>query len=865
MAKQTAPDSFGEWLSGRPKWLQTAAARLVSSGRMPNQDELGALADLCLAEAGLGGEHTFEAMPHGYFSQPLGADELRIRKVHKVVGVNAIKNDAVIDFGDASLAVVFGSNGAGKSGFARLLKHACGARHKTDLLPNVFLESVPTPSAEIIVSKGGSSESLLWSSNAKPLAELRHAHVFDSLTAHGYVNEKNESTYEPRRMRFISALITICDQVSAEIQNRKKRIVSEMPSIPGEFSDTGSYSWFKAINYRTSEKGVSAATSLLADESEEMTSLEGALKQSDIEQRTRNISQQIKNLGALRKEFNDTVDALSDQRLDAIASARDDASAKRKAADEDAAKVFANLPLDGVGHQSWRLMWEQARAYSEGHAYPTNEFPFIDEGARCVLCQQELDLPARQRIDGFERFILAALETSAQEAEECVDRLLSALPTLPGENDWKLKMAFVGLDESAQFSILDAFQKRRMFALTSDHELKVDIGTEVLTVVMDATEQRLLSEERLLVELQQQGKREEKLRRLGELKAKQWLHQQKESILKEIGRLVTLKKYADAESLCRTNSLTAKKNELATEELARGYKDRFQSELDRLGGTRIPVEPVSQSGGKGRINFELRLRGAKRPVPAHVVLSEGECRIVALAAFIADMQALDMSTPFVFDDPISSLDQDFEERVVERLVELSKSRQVIVFTHRLSLLTLLDEAVDRHVKRASAANRKADTSFGVTALRAIGTQKGLVTELALRDRHPKNALSAILNNHIPPLRKEFDAGNVAAFDDRAKALCSEFRSLLEQTVERVLLGEVVKRFRRSVTTMNRITALAKIRMPDCEFIDQLMTKYSAYEHSQPVDVTVGLPTPDELQSDVQDVLSWINEFEKRVA
>lgn len=49
----------------------------------------------------------------------------------------------------------------------------------------------------------------------------------------------------------------------------------------------------------------------------------------------------------------------------------------------------------------------------------------------------------------------------------------------------------------------------------------------------------------------------------------------------------------------------------------------------------------------------------------------------------------------MFDDPISSLDQDFEEAVVQRLVRLAENRQVVVFTHRVSLLVLLQECGKR--------------------------------------------------------------------------------------------------------------------------------------------------------------------------
>ena len=58
---------------------------------------------------------------------------------------------------------------------------------------------------------------------------------------------------------------------------------------------------------------------------------------------------------------------------------------------------------------------------------------------------------------------------------------------------------------------------------------------------------------------------------------------------------------------------------------------------------------------------------------------------MSIAAFLADVEAETASTPCVFDDPISSLDQDYEELTAARLVELCKVRQVIVFTHRLGL------------------------------------------------------------------------------------------------------------------------------------------------------------------------------------
>jgi len=557
-------------------------------------------------------------------------------------------------------------------------------------------------------------------------------------------------------------------------------------------------------------------------------------------------------------------DGLSDDKLAAVIAIRVDAESKRKAANEDATKVFADTPLNGVGQESWRLLWNQARIYSESLAYTQQSFPVVGDEARCVLCQQSLDADAKARLLGFENFVKQGLDASARTAEQLLTKRLGAFPLVPTKEDWNLKASLLKLNEQVRDQLIGEVSARRKAFFEANDMSKAGIlnATSVVSA-LNALNEKLGHEVKVLQELQQAGKRDELEKRLKALRAKEWLSQQQTAIRSEVSRRIEVSKLESAEALAKTNALTSKKNELAQAELSSGYKTRFEEELKKLGGIRIPVEPIPQQEGKAKITFELRLKGAKRNTPTHVVLSEGENRIIALAAFLADMTAVELPTPFVFDDPISSLDQDFEERVVGRLVELAKTRQVIVFTHRLSLLTLIEEAVSHTKDAAQAANLPSPVEMQVTAIRSLGMHKGLVGDLGVREGKPKKGFATIQSNELPVLRKLYDDGMVDEFDEKAKKICSEFRILLEHTVERVLLNDVVKRFRRSITTMNRISALAKISLTDCELIDGLMTKYSCFEHSQPVDVTVTLPTPDELQQDVQSILTWMNDFETR--
>src|SRR5690606_36597571 len=65
----------------------------------------------------------------------------------------------------------------------------------------------------------------------------------------------------------------------------------------------------------------------------------------------------------------------------------------------------------------------------------------------------------------------------------------------------------------------------------------------------------------------------------------------------------------------------------------------------------------------------------------HLVLSEAEQRMCALAYFFAELQQSGSTSGIVLDDPVSSLDHNHRTAVARRIVEESAVRQVIVFTH----------------------------------------------------------------------------------------------------------------------------------------------------------------------------------------
>ncbi|NKA36475.1 hypothetical protein GO283_04397 [Ralstonia solanacearum] len=665
-------------------------------------------------------------------------------------------------------------------------------------------------------------------------------------------------------MRFISRLIELSERVATELSRRKNALPTKLPQMPPDYSGTKAAIFWAAIKSTTSQAAVDTACAWTTADADERLRIETSLKQQDISGRLKELERQKRLLTQLEAEVRSLRDALSDDKLREVLNSRRDAAEKRKAASDDAERVFSNAPLDGVGKQSWRLMWDQARQYSEELAYPERFFPAVDDGEdKCVLCQQLLDDAARSRLSSFEAYVKGGLETSAKTAEKLHDALIKALPILPSADKWRLDVGLVKIEAADADSLLKSIQARRAAAETavvvadvpSVSWVQLDDGIEVIKA-------SLIKEGATLIELQKDGKKTEHEKALKELRAREWLTQQKGALEAEIVRRGVIHSMDEAIRLAGTNSLTRKKNDLMNEELAKGYQERFFSEISALGGKRLLVSPEPLQEGKGRISFALTLRDTKQNAAAHAVLSEGESRIVALAAFLADITGSGHATPFVFDDPISSLDQEFEERVADRLVELSRTRQVIVFTHRLSLLALLEDALDKASKNAATIGGLSP-SRAFISLRRLGPLVGVVDTLDVRREKPDKGFAKLRDHRLPILRKLLDAGDVG-YDTEMKAACGDFRILVERSVEKVMLSGLIERFRRSVQTQ-QIRSLAKITPDDCMLIDQMMTKYSRFEHSQSDEVDANLPGVDELAGDLKLMIDWVSDFDKRLA
>ena len=846
---------LSDWFNERPIWLRDAAKRLLENDSLGDQD-YEEFKTLCLQEVGGLCKSAECTLPENAFDS-INANKLKLVSIGDVQGINALAPKVPLQFGKGNLAVVYGQNGAGKSGYVRILKHACGARHPGILHPNAYRTESVRQKCSIEYEKDDVSFHQEWEASSGFLPDLKSVDIFDASCGKVYVTAENEVTYEPPVLSFFSELISVCEDISSKLDAEAGKLLSKLPDHPSDYSSTPAGQWYGKLSIQTKEEDVTKYCSWSDEDEQKNVELQKRLAEKAPAERAKQIRKQQQHIKSLIKDTEKYVGQLSDDNCRRIISAKNKAILHQKTAEAAADKVFSGAPLEGVGSEIWMRLWEHARIYSQELAYVGRDFPYVDTESRCVLCHQPLSEEAKARIVSFEEFVKGAAQKEADAAQEKFVKALKSISEVPTIENLKTKADAAGLTQGVEpfplNRLYSALHTRKELLAKAEKLEDLDALPQCKEWIAQA-EKQISESEKVATQYDEDSgtdNRPELGAQLSELQAKKWLSQQRKSIDEELKRLKAIQKLQSAKRLTNTRALSTKKGELAETLITDAFVKRFNKELENLGANHIEIELIKSKVTKGKVLHRLRLLDSNIDSPDDV-LSEGEHRIVALAAFLADVTGENCPAPFVFDDPISSLDQDFEEAVVQRLVALSQKRQVIVLTHRLSLLGLVQDYAE-----------KASVKPEIVCIRKEAWGTGNPGDTPLFAKKPEKALNALLNGGLSKARKLLGDHGQEVYDPYAKALCSDFRILVERMVECNLLADVVQRYRRAINTLGKIDKLAKINESDCKFFDAMMTKYSRYEHAQPIEAPVTMPSPDDLETDFKALKAWHDEFINR--
>ena len=851
------------WSESRPDWQRDALRRLVQNGDLEDAD-IDALTEICKQGQGLADDQEHTPLEKEHLpTKGTDAGQINVQSIYHHCGVNALAADQTLKFG-TGLTVVYGDNAAGKSGYTRILRSACRARGSEDIMGNVLSGTAPPNiSVEIKYTVGTDGKEQVWTGEGEDQSIARVS-VFDSHSAAVYLKEKTDVAFRPFGLDLFDKLSKACKAIREKLEREKCLLGSGALQTMDLGEGTAAAKLVAGLSSLTKPEKVTSLATFSEKDTERHKLLEKQLldaQAKDPAKAARELTLRAGRLRSLVTHLSKADDALTDDAAKAVFEAQQNAKMKRDSANllRDA-KFSADL-LAGTGSEAWAEMWEVARLFSENGAYPDQPFPFTEEDARCVLCQQDLQDDAVARLKQFETFIVSVAEKEFREARDKYSGLYKGLDELKVQTDTAEEtVSEIRIETESLADELDAHltaAEKRRSAVVAGLQLKEGIPDDLpaFTSVGEKIEQLAKQLDLRVVELQKtssDGVKDKIVSELKEFKSRRRLGRFQSQVLAEIERKKKIAAYGLCISDTKTQGITAKSTAVTKVVVTRKLKAGFKDELKTLGFKHVEVDLNEVGGDLGNLYHKLSLTRAPK-VGLEKVVSEGEARCLSIAAFFAEISTADDPSAILFDDPVSSLDYKWRRNVAARLVEEAKTRQVIVFTHDIAFLLILRQrAREQEIDQKDQHVRQLSIGAGVCAEELPWVAMGVGKRIGF------------LKSEWQKANKLFGDGHQTTYEKEAISIYGYLREAWERGLEEVLLGGVVERHREGVQ-MGQIAKIADISEEDCKAVAAGRTKCSRWlpGHDQSAAAKEDVPEPDELKADIEALETWVREINKR--
>jgi energy-coupling factor transporter ATP-binding protein EcfA2 len=834
---------------------QRDALRRIATGQTIDEKAIGEFAHMAIKEAVK--EEVSEAIPLeiNHLAPSSDIRDVSLLSIAEVSNVNAISSPKPLKFAPTGLTVVYGGNGSGKSGYAKILQTACFCRHRPDILPNVFATPpITDQSAKLTFQVGTDAPCTFnWNGKTKQCDALQAVHVFDTDSGDVFLTKEEDVAYLPHGLGMFKVLAEVCDAVKEHLEDRRGQLSSRLPTMGKELANTKAGEWFQELNHGTPQKDIQDMTSFV--EAEEIT-LKALIKkvesdpkvladEIDLKAQTLAVSLLTRLVKIEDLIANDI--HLYEEAVSAVHTANQMAIAASK-------ELFLNekvFPVHGVGADAWRKLWGAAVAFANLDAYPEKEYPSAEAG-RCVLCHQPLDQEALNRFESFKAFVSGQAEKELAVAKQHAATLIKQVAALviTQQADQVLFDIINHYDKSliddiSRFLISAEERKKFIIQVLSSASINIEGFPALSTSPAQKIEELVsrMGEEAGAFETAAQPEAMIKIKNdLKELQAKKWLHDNAEAIHAEVKRKKHVELLHLAEKKAKSRPITEKQKELSSVFCTDQLCKTFDGWLKTLGLTHIKVKLATKPRKGTQCQSLFVCDTTQRNPGVKTIASEGERRAIALAAFLTDISMLPHNSAVVFDDPVSSLDHYFRVSVSSVLSKLAKVRQVVVFTHDVYFLVkLIEECQARRVR---------NTEYHV--LRFEGTpgfcEKDLPFEVAQLEQQ-----ISIIGKMGRDAQNAIERSDHQAYAVLISDMRSKMRWVIETTVEEVYICNVVKRYRQSLSSQKGTKDLAVLDYDDCEFIDDLMSKYCYPLHTHGADAPPRFPELNEIMTDIEAI------------
>lgn len=613
--------------------------------------------------------------------------DLLLTKLENVEGVNALTENQTIEF-SPNLTIIYGANGSGKSGYVRLLKNVFYSKAPENILPNVHIDNGhKNVNAKFTFKSNNAETSLEFVS--KDNAEFEQFAVFDGKSVLSHLENKNEFEFRPAGLSFFAdytnAIIRVEQKLNADIQ------IKQSGNTANDLSDLfdGNSEIKTIVQSLKAETNIDDLKKYTPFSDEDTKKLADTKKQyEDLFLASKGKEKEIKNLETIKGLLAQNKQAIEKLNpyftTDVIAKVKTaitDCVTKEATAKAEGIENFKTDKIQGVGTTEWKNFIVSAETFAKTQKVENAEYP--ENGDSCLLCQQPLSDEAQKLILNYWTFIKSVAEQNSKQAQEKLDKAKENYENLnfdlfPQDNTLTVWLTEKYPNELEALKLKLAEQKTLAENIVSDIQRKTANERAELQISVEQHTTIETAIDTLIKNL----KEDEQSKELEKLLTAKTLLEHKEKFNTHFSKFETfvnnqawVKKANKADYAKRRTTDTEKA--LSNKYFNQKYIDSFNDECQKLNGN-FGID-INHTGSAGKSYRQLKLKG-KNP---NAVLSEGEQKVIAIADFLAEMHLSEVNKGIIFDDPVTSLDNDRKKQIAERLAFQATLKQVIIFTHDL--------------------------------------------------------------------------------------------------------------------------------------------------------------------------------------
>lgn len=782
--KKEIVDFLWEWAESNGEWSKLLIDKIVSTESNLLPSDRNQVFNYFLQSINL---HT--GLPSLTTAKPnyVPTDKvIELETLSNITGVNKLAKNQTLKF-SKNITVIYGENGTGKTGYGRILKSLGFSYDPNNTVhPNIY-GVVEAKTAIINFKSNGVPQTFNWTGDNKD-AELQNISVFN--------NSCVQISLSDRQLIVSPIGFHLFNIISSELNELTQLLNAKIALHPTTIT------WVDTLNLGTPQQifvsGLSATSTEqkltklsiitpaqeqeLIDKQTELSQLNKALLETEIQ----NLNSSFTELGSIISKIQTSKINFTSQNWQKLIDLNKEIATLESQTKTGIKEIAESNGIEFYETPQFQSFIKSAEDYIKVLNKP--EYPNAEES--CIYCLQPLENEAKILLSSYRTLLndktqedLSALKLQKtnliNQVLKIETNLLFHQPTFGiVENQKALQPAEI-LDFNKTLETLKStFTTDKVVegsVFNFDYTKYIKFFTDKRTAINTVLEKKRL----LLTNLA--TKETELKNKISELNDRKFLSTKVTEIKEIIANLKIVKTLQSKSNSFSTNAISRKTTDAREQLVEKNFNDLFQAELKIFKKSDLKIE-LNFGTDRGKSKILHRLNSI---YTLGDILSEGEQKAISLAEFLTELQLDNIKAPVIFDDPVNSLDHRIIDEVGKRFIELSKQRQVIIFTHSILLLHSLIQQSELDTNKQANIDfefHKVKNNFGITGI------LDEVEEINSFTYYTKKLQAVIDIKPSPDI-------------DEAKLVAEGYghlRSAIEISVEDDLLKKTVKRYKKGV-------------------------------------------------------------------